>query len=62
MARRRIDYIERESKGMLKHVRDNSSQKFAADLEARIRIDFDEPNIKVLVNHEVKPEYLEIML
>lgn len=47
---------------MLHHRWNDPCQQFAAQLQAGVGVDFDEPNIVVCINHEVQPEYLEIVL
>jgi hypothetical protein len=49
-------------KSVFKHIWNNSLQKGTAKLNARVCIHFNQPRIEFLIDHKVKPEYLEISL
>ena len=61
MARRRKQRIDGQPERMFKHTRDNSAEQIRTQLKAGVGVDFNEPNMKVAVNHEIKTENLEIM-
>jgi hypothetical protein len=58
----RIDDIKSQPQCLVNHLRNESCEKWAGKLQARISVDFYEPWVKLAVNHEIKTEYLEIML
>lgn len=62
MTWRWVYYINRKSKSMLKHIRNNPSKQFTTDFQARIRIDLNQPYFEVIIDHEIQSKYLEIML
>lgn len=62
MSGRREDDINRESKGLLKHIGYDSPKQFAADFKTGVSIDLNKPNFELLVNHKVQPKHLEVML
>jgi len=33
-----------------------------AELQARIGVDLDQPNLEILINHEIQPKHLEVIL
>ena len=60
--RRRKQWINCNSEGMLKDLRNQPHQQRRTRLQAWVSVYLDEPDLEVLVNHEVKPEELESML
>lgn len=47
---------------MFEHVGDDSSKQLATDFKTRVGVDLDEPDIEILINHEIQTEYLEVVL
>lgn len=47
---------------MLKHVGYDSAKQLAADFEAGVCVDFYEPDIELLIDHEIQPEDLKVVL
>ena len=47
---------------MFEHVGDDPAEQLAADLEAGVGVDLDQPHLELLVDHEVQPEDLEVVL
>lgn len=47
--------------GVLDHRGNNFSQQGTGQLKARIVVDLYEPGMEISVDHEVHPEYLEVV-
>ena len=62
MAGRRVYHVKGQPEGLLQHGGNDPADEFAAQLEAGISVDLDEPDVVIGVNHEVQTKYLEIVL
>lgn len=56
------DGVKGQAKCILDHCGDYPPQKSTTNLKTRVGVDFDQPNIKIGVNHEIQAEDLKIML
>lgn len=55
----RSEEVEGEFEGTIDHARYDPFQGGGGSLKARVGVDFDEPGLEVLVDHEIEPEYFE---
>lgn len=62
MVARRKQRIKAQPKGILDHCRYDSCKNRTVDLQARVKVDFDKPRLKFLVNHEIKTKNFKIAL
>lgn len=62
VAGRREHHVEGQPQGLLDHEGDYAVEQWARDLEAGVGVDFDEPGVEVLVDHEVQAEDFEVVL
>lgn len=61
MQTRGKQWIQANPKRLFQHHRYNPTQKPTTQLETRIRIDLNEHDLHILINHKIKAEHLEIM-
>jgi hypothetical protein len=47
---------------MLYHGRNDTTQQHAGYLQTGVRIDFNQPNFELSVNHKVQSKYLKVVL
>lgn len=62
VAGRRIYHVERQSKGLINHLRDNPLEQWTGQFEARIGVDLNQPRRESAVDHEIEPKDFKIML
>lgn len=61
IARWRIYHIQSQPKSLINHLRYNSRQQWAGQLQAWVGINLNQPRIEFTINHEIQPKYLKIM-
>lgn len=59
---RREEWIDCDFECILDHVGNDPCEKRAAEFQTRIVVDFNQPSIEILINHEVQPEDLKSKL
>jgi hypothetical protein len=56
-----VSQIEGEFEGLLDHVGDDAVEEGTAAIEAGVGVDLDQPRLKILIDHEVQPQNLEVV-
>lgn len=58
----RENWVQSDTKSILKHVGYNPIQDWATCLQAGICVDFNQVSFEFVVDHKIKTKYLEIVL